>query len=228
NSYDVKFDNNGGKGTMDPMAMTYDQSKALTANTMTKDGYTFQGWATSATGAVVYKDKAEVTNLAKTGDVTLYAVWAANSYDVQFDANGGKGSMDNLTLTYDQEKALTTNSFTKDGYTFQGWATSANGSVVYKDKAEVKNLSAGENVTLYAVWKVKDTTTDDKDKDNNSSTTNGSNSNHTNNTQNVNVSSDSNLPSTGTQDSTSPFLIGSAFAALGALLVAFKKKKKLK
>ncbi|TXK46358.1 InlB B-repeat-containing protein, partial [Lactococcus sp. dk322] len=102
NSYNVKFDANGGKGSMDPMGMTYDQSKALTANTMTKDGYTFQGWATSATGAVVYKDKAEVKNLATSGDVTLYAVWAANSYNVKFDANGGKGSMDPMGMTYDQ------------------------------------------------------------------------------------------------------------------------------
>lgn len=58
--------------------------------------------------------------------------------------------------TYGTSKALDANAFVRSGYTFQGWATSPNGSVVYKDKASVNNIAAqGKDVvTLYAVWKV--------------------------------------------------------------------------
>ncbi len=42
-----------------------------------RNGYTFQGWATSADGEVVYADKAEITATANDkGLVTLYAKWA--------------------------------------------------------------------------------------------------------------------------------------------------------
>ena len=52
-------------------------------------------------------------------------------------------------------QALSANAFTKTSASFLGWATSANGAKVYNDKQSVSDLSttAGEIVTLYAVWK---------------------------------------------------------------------------
>ncbi len=47
------------------------------------------------------------------------------------------------------EIALSENVFTKEGYIFAGWATSADGSVSYSDKAKI---TATENITLYAKW----------------------------------------------------------------------------
>ena len=75
-------------------------------------------------------------------------------YAVKFNAHGGTGTMADESLAYGIEKALTANAFTKSGYTFQGWATSAEGVVVYSDKQSVSNLttSAGATVNLYAVW----------------------------------------------------------------------------
>lgn len=74
---------------------------------------------------------------------------------VTFHANGGTGEMTAQTFTYDAEQALTANAFTRAGYDFRGWNTSASGSSVqYTDGAAVKNLSAENNavVKLYAVW----------------------------------------------------------------------------
>lgn len=74
---------------------------------------------------------------------------------VTFHANGGTGEMAAQTFTYDAEQALTANAFTRAGYDFRGWNTSASGSSVqYTDGAAVKNLSAKNNavVKLYAVW----------------------------------------------------------------------------
>ena len=88
--YSVKFNANGGTGTMSNESFTYGTAKALTANAFKRTGYTFQGWATSASGAKVYNDKQSVGNLATSSGeiVNLYAVWKAALYMV-IDLSGG-------------------------------------------------------------------------------------------------------------------------------------------
>ena len=53
NTYTVKFDANGGSGSMADEMFTYDTAQALTANAFTRDGFTFSGWATAASGSAV-------------------------------------------------------------------------------------------------------------------------------------------------------------------------------
>jgi uncharacterized repeat protein (TIGR02543 family) len=76
---------------------------------------------------------------------------------VKFNANGGTGTMSNESFTYGTAKALTANSFTRAGYAFQGWATSADGAKAYNDNQTVSNLTttAGAVVNLYAKWSGK-------------------------------------------------------------------------
>ena len=163
NTYSVKFNANGGTGTMSNESFTYGTAKALTANAFTRTGYTFQGWATSASGSKVYSNQQSVSNLTATanGTVNLYAVWTANTYSVKFNANGGTGTMSNESFTYGTAKALTANAFTRTGYTFQGWASTADGAVMYANGSSVKNLASahGSVVTLYAVWEPVETQT---------------------------------------------------------------------
>ncbi|MBQ2631617.1 MAG: InlB B-repeat-containing protein, partial [Kiritimatiellae bacterium] len=68
---------------------------------------------------------------------------------------GGTGSMGSITASYGKTVKLPANAFKKSGYKFKGWAKKKSGTVAYKNKAEVKNLTDknGETVTLYAVWK---------------------------------------------------------------------------
>ena len=80
----VTFDANGGTGTMTPQVMDYNTATALTANTFTREGYSFQGWATSASGAKVYNNGASVTLKKNT---ILYAVWQVNSHNVTFTSD---------------------------------------------------------------------------------------------------------------------------------------------
>ena len=87
--------------------------------------------------------------------VTGTADLSAFPYTVKFNANGGTGTMANQSFTYGTAKALTANAFTRTGYVFQGWATSASGGKVYNDKQSVKDLTttSGAVVNFYAVWK---------------------------------------------------------------------------
>lgn len=74
----IKFDANGGSGSMDNMPdVTHDEDQNLPANTFIKDGYTFLGWSRSAGGQVVKGDQASADNLIieKNQTVTLYAQW---------------------------------------------------------------------------------------------------------------------------------------------------------
>ena len=125
----------------------------------TREGYSFAGWATNDNGSVVYSDGQFVSNLTTTASavVRLYATWMPNAYKVAFDENGGTGEMGDEDFVFDEEKALASNAFNRDGYTFAGWATSSNGTAVYSDGQVVSNLTttASAVVDLYATWTPK-------------------------------------------------------------------------
>ena len=86
--------------------------------------------------------------MKKNGQVTNTTTSKA-IYTVTFDANGGAGSIASVTEVGGAEIFLPANTFTKEGYIFAGWATSADGSVSYSDKAKI---TLTENITLYAKW----------------------------------------------------------------------------
>ena len=155
-TYTVKYSSNGGTGNMADVRVNYDESKILATCSFTRTGYVFGGWATSPTGTIVYPDKATVKNLASTNNstITLYAVWQPINYVIEFNSNGGTGSMSNVNIAFNETKNLPKCTYTKTGYTFKGWATSSSGSVVYTDMSTVNNLASANNaiITLYAVW----------------------------------------------------------------------------
>ncbi|MCF7942369.1 MAG: InlB B-repeat-containing protein, partial [Spirochaetia bacterium] len=62
---------------MTDQTLDTDEQTTLPASTFTREGYTFAGWATTATGTVAYADEASFT--MESADVTLYAVWSANT-----------------------------------------------------------------------------------------------------------------------------------------------------
>ena len=75
-------------------------------------------------------------------------------YTVAFNANGGTGTMNNQVFMYSFARNLTYNSFSRQNYMFEGWATSPEGPKVYNNGQSVSNLTQnpGETVTLYAKW----------------------------------------------------------------------------
>lgn len=76
--YKIRFDANGGTGTMAAQSHTYDRKQALTASAFTREGYHFTGWNTRRDGkGKAFTDKQTVTNLlAHDGAVgVLYAQW---------------------------------------------------------------------------------------------------------------------------------------------------------
>ena len=119
---------------------------APTAPALNKTGYILSGWNPALLSPPTFP--------AANAEYT--ALWTANTYKVRFNKNdsNASGIMSDQDFTYDESKPLTSNGFTKTGYIFDGWATSAGGSKEYSDQQSVSNLTTTANgtVDLYAKW----------------------------------------------------------------------------
>lgn len=150
--YTIHFDKNGAtSGSMNDMdSCSFDIEYNLPANAFAKKGYTFAGWATTSDGAVVYKDKAKISNLAdKDGKtITLYAKWNAVDYTISYSLNGGTNSSSNPKSYKITTTTIMLKTPSKKGYTFGGWYTSAN----YSTKVTQIPKGSTGNKTLYAKW----------------------------------------------------------------------------
>ncbi|MBQ9347876.1 MAG: InlB B-repeat-containing protein, partial [Oscillibacter sp.] len=112
------------------------------------EGKRFAGWTTGNSTEVLTVG-ASVTISA---DTTLTARWEdipVNACTVTFDANGGTGTMDAVTVDYGTEYALPASRFTPpEGMAFDGW------SIDSRDYAVGDTLSVTEDITAAARWKL--------------------------------------------------------------------------
>ena len=162
--YKLSFSANGGTGEMESITKEENEKINLPAVKFSRTGFEFLNWNTVADGSgTSYADGAEFTFNT---DTMLHAQWkekkAAPSnpenpstpkttYTVTFDANGGIGTIASISVEEGSEITLPKNTFTKTGYSFAGWATSADGNVSYSDKAKI---TVTGNIMLYAKWTV--------------------------------------------------------------------------
>jgi len=153
NTYTITYTNLQGQTHTNPSTYQITDTPITFSNpsgVYSRTGYqvAFAGWNPTGISA------------GATGNKSTAATWTetANTYYVAFDKNdsGATGTMANQTFTYDSAQNLTANGFSKTGYSFAGWATSAGGAVVYANSASVNNLTTtnGGTVTLYAKWTI--------------------------------------------------------------------------
>ena len=174
-TYTVAYDANGGDTPAQSETATYVTGTTLVLHDgagFTKSGYHISGWNTASDGNGDAYALAQVLTSDLTAVPTLYAVWEADpdargySYTVSYDPNGGTGTVKTQTL-YQNE--LTTpllgsadvSDFAKDGYTLIGWTTVPGGAVVsyaLGSTLQAPLASAGQTVTLYAVWQLDEIT----------------------------------------------------------------------
>ena len=148
--YSVAYNANGGTNAPAVQTKVHDTALTLSSTIPTKNGYSFVGWSTSNDSTVEYQAGATYTANA---NVTLYAVWKANEYSVNYDANGGTNAPSAQIKVHDSALTLSSNIPTKNGYSFVGWSTSNDSTVEYQAGA---TYTANSSVTLYAVWSAID------------------------------------------------------------------------
>lgn len=141
----VTFNANGGSVSDTLKTVYYGQCYGALP-TPVHANYTFIGWYTSSDGGNLITAETLVSSLV---NITLYAHWTPNSFNVYFDANGGTVSVSSKSATFGNSLgALPTPN--KANYDFTGWFTSDGRSI----NASFVPDSA-TNITLYAQWSPK-------------------------------------------------------------------------
>ena len=146
-SYKITFDANGGTSSTASKNVTFGGTYG-TLPTPARTGYTFKGWFTAKTDGTEVKASSTVKYA---GNRTLYARWAAKTYTITFNANGGTCSTASKTVTYNSTYG-TLPTPTRTGYTFAGWYTAASAGTKVDSTSKVNY--AGSR-TLYAHWNAK-------------------------------------------------------------------------
>ena len=95
------------------------------------------------------------------------ALFRLKQYVLHYDANAADavGTMEDQTFPHGEAYPLKECAFSREGYSFVGWATEQKGKVKYEDQKSIKldeefpNLKDdNDEVTLYAVWKEQSVT----------------------------------------------------------------------
>jgi len=155
NTITVTYDSNGGTGSMVDVNSPYEIGSDVTIldNEFVRSGYVFAGFNTSPDGmGISYSGGDVITPIAS---VVLYAQWSAAVYTVQYNANGGIGTIP-LDLTEYNSGNIVTVKFaptpTKEGYAFAGWAYSAVASTPDFTADGITTFAISANTTLYAIY----------------------------------------------------------------------------
>ena len=146
-AYTVTFNSNDGTNSTSSQEFTCGETKALTANSFSRTGYTFAGWATSANGSVAYTDQ-QLVNLSSTNNdnIPLYAQWTPTQYTITYTSLEGATHSNPTKYTIESETITFTAPSERVGYKFTGW-----------NPASITKGSTG-NKTITAQWTEKDLT----------------------------------------------------------------------
>lgn len=133
------------------------------ATAVPRQGSVFAGWY-DAQGKHPLTDKTTYTpekgSSGRYQDGSYVARFRLKQYVLRYDANGGTGTMEDQTFPHGQAHPLEKCAFSREGYSFVGWATEQKGKVEYEDQTNIKldkefpNLKDdNDEATLYAVWR---------------------------------------------------------------------------
>ena len=173
NPYTIRYDNNGGEGSMADTPCTFDQEVTIATHTFTRNGYYFVGWKREGDDTIYNDGQVGMFNFVPSGVQTLYAQWAVKQYAIHYDGNKGAGSSTPTSKTNqyiifnDQFTAENVTAISRTGYDFAGWWTgieTENEVQVeenttfdmtlynkFDDKHDV-DAYTGSYITLYAHW----------------------------------------------------------------------------
>ena len=143
--------------------------KATIPGTVSRAGYTFDGWQSDNTAYPSLDAGATETAVIREGQAVHYTPkWIAKTYTIRFDKGrqqDATGTVNDQTYVYDTVDAkLTTDVFTSTTHKMLGWSLDQNadaasylaGAEFDAALKEAMTNSTDGTVTLYAVWMEKD------------------------------------------------------------------------
>jgi uncharacterized repeat protein (TIGR02543 family) len=139
NTYTLTFDTRGGNSIT-----RLEQDFETTVETPvepTREGHTFAGWFADVDATTPY-----TFTTMPIGNITVYANWTRNTYNITLDSNGGS-ALSQTTFTYGFGDELDLPKPTLLGYNFVGWQATGT-EVIYNNG----NIMPARNLTLEAQW----------------------------------------------------------------------------
>lgn len=142
-----------GKGTLEgdtvqhiPYGMSSTPVKAIPEPTF----YEFDSWSDGREESIYVIEKV-------VAPVALTAHFLGRQCQIEFDANGGTGAVEGVSVRYDEDLTLPQNAFSREGYVFSGWSDKQTGGSVWQPKEEIPASSFVSDPstpsTLFAQWK---------------------------------------------------------------------------
>lgn len=152
NTHYVNFNSAGGSYHPNSMKVAYGDMINSLPSPGTKEGHKFMGWSTVANdyGKII------ASSYIVKKDISLYAVWEKNTYNVTLDARGGIfKSVSSHTIKFSRKygeaigRLPAADKLHREAYEFAGWSKEANdlGQDV-NEHAAVKG-----DLVIYAKWK---------------------------------------------------------------------------
>ncbi|MBQ9318418.1 MAG: InlB B-repeat-containing protein [Bacilli bacterium] len=156
--YTIRFNANGGEGTMNdwPNVVLYENgSLSIPINKFSRDNYNFIGWNTKSDGSgLFFENHGTITYeqlISIEGDIfTLYAMWESTGGIITFNSNDGASQIKIQEYMFNSDTKLEKNTFTRNNYLFKGWNTEPDGSGIQYTDEQIINSS--DNLVLYAQW----------------------------------------------------------------------------
>ena len=136
------------------------EANILSPEGLSVQGKVFLGWNTKKDGSGTPYQPGDKVKM--TGDITLYAIWGdqAGTTSITYHANFGNPEKTYTDSNIKNNAKVTVKTYeatymtTRPGYTFKGWAKSADATAAdYQPGTEVR-LNGTTNNDLYAVWEV--------------------------------------------------------------------------
>ena len=154
-TFNITFQDGGATGgSMEDVTITsttYEYEYTLPACGFQKEGYEFAGWIYISSGTSKVYQAGQTCTIDCDVTNTFRATWTAGEFvTITFNANGGEGTMEPITVANGSTQTVPGCDFTYEGYDFVEWAVgSPTSSMTFKPGASV---TVTDNYTLYAVW----------------------------------------------------------------------------
>jgi uncharacterized repeat protein (TIGR02543 family) len=138
-TFTTTFVTNGGS-LISAITVSEGESRSLPGDPV-REGFTFVAWYLDPD----FTDESSLTGIPQ-ANVTLYAKWNVNQYNIEFDSRGGSEVQ---TINQDFQTTLTAPTPPiREGYSFSGWYRTQN---LTGTEYEFTTMPA-ENILLYAKW----------------------------------------------------------------------------
>ena len=140
-AYPITFNANGGTGGT-TATVNYNENAIASAPAVTKDHYTFAGWAETV-------NTSSIATWTVVGTKTLYSLWTPNIYTITYNAESGTAVTASETFTVGSSP-IQLQSATRAGYKFNGWFTDKTGGSLLGITAA--NYTPTDTATVHAQW----------------------------------------------------------------------------